>query len=286
MCDFASLFEDADKMKEITKEAVEQARAKKPKRICFATAHDAQPKRVNKVGYVGSFNVPFGEGFHNIFPLVLFPNKNDSHHVDSYWRSISSEEEFEKIRSWVNEQGKRVFLRDCLYTSIALSHNFVDKENRTEIGELEYLAKQKKDPDAVEKLAKCCAKSIKDIPIYDKADMICAIPPNPGKCFDLPSQIAVKVSEMVDKENITDKFVFGAKKGDVKSESVDEKWNAWSDAALEFSDDLTDKKIILIDDKYQSGTTIQFVAMKLQEAGAHHVLGLCIVKTMSDTDNQ
>ena len=286
MCDFSLVFEDEDKMKEITKEAVEQARAKTPKRICFATTHNGEPKRGEKSGYVGSFNVPFGDGFQVVFPFDLFPNKNSSYHGDSYWRSIISETEFDEIHNWVDRQGERVFLRDCLYTSIALSHNFYDDEKRTEVGQLEYLAKQRQDPHSVNELAKCCANLIKDISIYKKADMICAIPPKPGKCFDLPSRIASIVSGMVSKEDITDKFLFDAEKGDIKSKSMDEKWNAWSDAAVKFSGDLTDKKIILIDDKYQSGTTIQFVAMKLQEAGAHHVLGLSIVKTMRDTDNQ
>ena len=290
MCDFASsfneLFKDDDKMNEITKEAVEQARAKKPKRICFATTHAGEPKRVNKGGYVGSFNVPFGDGFQFVFPFGLVLNPNRKYHADSYWKSIKSKSEFDEISNWVDRQGERVFLRDCLYTSVALSHNFDDNEKRTEVGQLEYLAKQRQDPHSVNKLAECCANLIMDISIYKKADMICAIPPKPGKCFDLPSRIASIVSGMVSKEDITDKFLFDAEKGDIKSKTMDEKWNAWSDAAVKFSGDLTDKKIILIDDKYQSGTTIQFVAMKLQEAGAHHVLGLSIVKTMRDTDNQ
>ncbi len=46
-----------------------------------------------------------------------------------------------------------------------------------------------------------------------------------------------------------------------------------------------DKTIILIDDKYQSGITIQYIAMKLQQAGAHEVYGLSFVKTLRDKDN-
>lgn len=43
--------------------------------------------------------------------------------------------------------------------------------------------------------------------------------------------------------------------------------------------------VILIDDKYQSGTTINFVASILRGAGAGAIYGLCIVKTARDTDN-
>jgi predicted amidophosphoribosyltransferase len=41
----------------------------------------------------------------------------------------------------------------------------------------------------------------------------------------------------------------------------------------------------LIDDKYQSGTTAQFVASHLYQAGAAEVCGLFCIKTWRDTDN-
>jgi len=286
MIDLASIFKDMDRMKEITKETVERARAKEPKRICFATTHASEPKRKSPPLFVGTINVPFGEGFNRLFPHTLFPNPRDRYHEDSYWLGIESEEDFEEIDAWVKSQGERVFLRDCLYTSIAMSHNFTDDGERTEIGELEYRAKQNHDMEAVEALAEHCANTIMDIPLYGKADMVCAIPPRPDKGFDLPSLAVSIISGKIGKEDITGHFSFAAEKRSVKSATLDEKWDAWNDAAIAFNDDLTDKKIILIDDKYQSGTTIQYIAMKLQEAGAHHVLGLSMVKTMRDTDNQ
>jgi len=286
MIDFASLLKNMDKMNEITKETVEQARAKEPKRICFATTHASALKHSAHGSYAGSINVPFGGGLKNIFPHTLFPNTRDQYHEDSYWLGIESEELFEEIDAWVKSQGDRVFLRDCLYASIAMSHNFTDDGERTNIGELEYRAKQNHDMGAVEALAEHCTNTIMDIPLYSKADMVCAIPPRPSKGFDLPSLAVSIVSEKVGKEDISEHFSFGAEKRSVKSETLDEKWDAWDDAMITFNGDLTDKKIILIDDKYQSGTTIQYIAMKLQEAGAHHVLGLSMVKTMRDTDNQ
>ena len=42
------------------------------------------------------------------------------------------------------------------------------------------------------------------------------------------------------------------------------------------------KDIILVDDLYMSGTTLQYVAMKLKEAGARKVFGLCFVKSLSN----
>jgi len=79
----------------------------------------------------------------------------------------------------------------------------------------------------------------------------------------------------------------GNTKASVKEVALDEKWAAWESADLQVTSlDLAEKKIILIDDKYQSGTTIQFVGSVLQSHGASEVYGLSLVKTLRDTDNQ
>lgn len=46
--------------------------------------------------------------------------------------------------------------------------------------------------------------------------------------------------------------------------------------------DINGKDIVLVDDLYMSGTTLQYVAMKLKEAGARKVYGLCFVKSLSN----
>ena len=95
------------------------------------------------------------------------------------------------------------------------------------------------------------------------------------------------MSTRLGKGDITGYFHFGAEKKSVKSATLDNKWNSWEETQLTFGGiDIIDKKVILIDDKYQSGTTIQYIAMKLQEAGVYQVYGLSMVKTMRDTDNQ
>ena len=289
MVELTEISRDMYRMKPITKESVERARDKDTKRICFATTHAAEPKRSTRAGYAGSFNVPFGGGFSRLFPYALFPNTQDSYHEDSVWRSISSDEEFDEINAWIKQQGDRVFLRDCLYTSIAMSHNFTDTHegSRTELGDLEYRAKRYHDAAAVEALAEHCINTITAIPLYRDADLVCATPPRPDKDFDLPSQAVSIVSTRLGKDDITGHFHFGAEKKSVKSAPLDNKWTSWEETQLTFGGiDITDKKVILIDDKYQSGTTIQYIAMKLQEAGAYQVYGLSMVKTMRDTDNQ
>jgi hypoxanthine phosphoribosyltransferase len=45
------------------------------------------------------------------------------------------------------------------------------------------------------------------------------------------------------------------------------------------------KSIVVVDDLYQSGLTINYVAEELRLAGAKEVLGLAAVKTLSNDDN-
>lgn len=280
---------NSSKTELISKATVEEAQSKEPRRICFSVHQRGQPKRISDPNYVGTFNVPFGEGFSRVFPWQLFRNRHDRYHDDSVWRSIVNEEEFQQIQTWVENQGDRVFLRDCLSSSIALSLNFSDvsEKRRTEIGELEYRAKNRADRNALKNLALYSMNLIEGTPCYRKAEYIAAVPPHPEKRFDVPSEIVKMVCGKSQKiTNITEHFHFGDKKLSAKSASLRDKWIMWEQANLSINCCLDGKDVILLDDKYQSGTTIQFVAMKLQEAGARGIFGLSLVKTMRDTDNQ
>ena len=97
------------------------------------------------------------------------------------------------------------------------------------------------------------------------------------------------MSGKIGKQDVTGGFVFGGQKTSVKTSTFDEKWNVWESARVSFQNspafNVNGKTVILIDDKYQSGITIQYIAMKLQQAGAHEVYGLSFVKTLRDTAN-
>lgn len=56
--------------------------------------------------------------------------------------------------------------------------------------------------------------------------------------------------------------------------------------AIEITGDVEGKSVILIDDLYQSGSTMWTVAKLLKKKGAKRVLGLACVKSWRDTDNQ
>jgi hypothetical protein len=272
----------------INKEKIAEIRGREgAHRISFAYAHKNQPKR-SPAPNAGAFSLPFGETILPIFGedtgLELYLGNSQG-----YWRSIKSEAEFTIIETWVKRQGTRHFLRDCLDLSVALDQNLIDNTSGqyTELGSLEARAKTTPDEDAISRLTARYVEAIRDLPFYRDAPYIAAVPPRPGKVYDLPSVLADRIAKELGITDLTSHFSFANGKGPIKELSLDKKWDAWEAAGLSFSPKLENRpSVILIDDKYQSGISIQYVASKLYWAGVGKVFGLCAVKTLGDDDNQ
>ena len=270
-------------METITKDTVIAAHNKSPKRRCFAIhpgiQHDSK-----------SFAVNFPETIKKIFEadtgLELSKNPNSGR----FFREIKTDDELNKIEEWQKKQGDLVYLRDCLSLSIAVDVNLTDNTSGqyTSIGRLEHDGKNNKDMEAVKKIADITSNVIQSLPYYKDADLICSVPTDHAN-FNLPKCVTSLVSGKVNKQDVTGGFIFGKEKSSVKNSSVDKKWDVWESAQVSFQNtseiNVKDKTVILIDDKYQSGITIQYIAMKLQQVGACEVYGFSFVKTLSDTDN-
>lgn len=274
--------------KNITREMVEQIRNDgRPHRICFASTHKEQPKRNGSGSHVGNFSLPFEDTVKIVFQCDTKYDLQDSNY-GGIWRKIEFENEFNIIDQWARRQGTRIFLRDCLDMSIALDFNFIDNNSgrHTILGDLERRGKHDQESAAVDQLVDHYVAAIKDLPRYRDAKHICAIPPSPGKLFDLPTTLAAKIAARLGLENLSCRFQFKQSKQSIKEMGVSQKWDAWEQTGLTLTPELAgDPAVILIDDKYQSGITMQYIASKLLEAGAGAVYGLSAVKTMKDTDN-
>lgn len=270
---------------EICKETVEAAHATRPKRIHFATIHnDALKSESGK--FAGALNVPFGAGFLNLFPGDLRKNTNDKFNNASYWQPITEQDEFDFIEEWIANHNDIVFLKDCLHASIAIDLNMSEPGKYTQMGQWEHDAKLNKCDKSLDSLIKHTIETIGKFKIYLDANCVCATPCHESKEFDLPRLIASQVGEKLEKEDLTSRFTLKNNKTALKEIPYPDKWAGWEKSGLVFDGKLDGKAVILIDDKYQSGVTIQFIASKLLEAGAGAVFGLCLVKTLSDDDNQ
>jgi hypothetical protein len=257
------------------------------RRIHFPTSHRNALKRSDDYRWVGRFSVPFFESIGPVFENQTGLDLSKGQY--GYWVSIRSERDYETIEQWVDEQGTTVFIRDCLDLSIALDLNWATegKDARTPTGELEYRAKYKRDPGSLQQIVELCSDKIRNLPMYSDARAIAAVPPRDGKDFDLPSEIVSQLACDLGLQDVTGCLVWQGKKQSLKEVKVGDKWEALERTGLNFEGaQLDGAPVILIDDLYQSGITMQFVASKLREAGAGEVYGLAIVKSWRDTDNQ
>lgn len=250
------------------------------KRINFSSTHAQALKKKND-GW--KIILPFEE---SIQPIIKEKINNDIRLFNSefggVWRFIKNEAEYIKWSDFIKQYKDVVFLRDCLDISLSLSMNFIENENRTEIGELEYQSKFNSDQSAEEKLVCFCEKWINELPYYKNADLICAVP---SKTQDnLPQRI---VSELkINATNISNTIFWNSKTKNVKdAENVEDKIKILEESGFTINNEeqLKNKVIILFDDLYMSGVTLQYIAMKLKEAGAQRVLGLTIVKSRSNS---
>lgn len=262
---------------EISAESVSAARVG-TRRICFATSHRNALKE-------DRFEIPFRDTIDPIFSKQTGLELRDSR-FSGCWRPIEVQSEFRLISEWVDRQGVRVFLRDCLALSVALGENMNADRSRTELGDLEYQAKYERRDSAIEELAVLARVAIDDLPYFCDADAICAVPASSPNGFDLPGILAQRLAAARNLPDLTQTCSWERTKRSLKDTDVTEKWAALENANLQVEPmETEDLSVILLDDLYQSGTTMQYVAMMLQRAGVARIYGLSMVKSRGDTDN-
>ncbi len=167
-----------------------------------------------------------------------------------------------------------------------LSEDFATHEvGYTTCGGLEHKAKESQDAEARAQLVEILGNFCEIHPIYRKARTVMPIPPNPSKTFHLPVELAKELAEKTEKRDGTAMIRKVKETPKLQNLPLDKKLRALR-GAIEITGDVKGKSIILIDDLYQSGSTMWTVAKLLKMKGAKRVLGLACVKSWRDTDNQ
>lgn len=201
----------------------------------------------------------------------------------------SSAEEIGSVRAWLNRIGRFVGIRDCLALSFALDfeRSNGDPDNpQTQLGALRARVKYAADYDAIEEIIPELVAFCETMPGYDRADLVVSVPPSlVSPAFDFPKKLATGVANerklpyvaalrtVKDREKVAD--IRLAEKLDVFRGSV----------AVGCRDRFKGKNVIIIDDVYQSGVTMNYMGMKLLEAGARAIFGLAVEKTCRNDDN-
>lgn len=257
---------------------------KYPTRICFSSCHKNSLVKNKKYGS-GFISVPFkktiGPMFERMTGLKLFPDK-----FNKYWRVIENDVEFQSIEDWVESVKNYVFIRDCLTLSMTLGEYVGDDDNRTYMGNFFYNAKYGQSKENIENIVEEIRLFLNKIPYYSNAKYVCAVPPSAEKIFDLPSILCNKLEEKCEVKNITNILKWVHPKKSLKNVELARKWDILEETTLNCASKMpSDEPIILLDDLYQSGITMQFVAKSLVDSGSKYVYGLSLVKSRRNTDN-
>lgn len=217
-------------------------------------------------------------------------------------------EEAQRIRRFINIHKRLVIislnrnLREHFSTELdsctALEYIYdFEKEDKTYYGKVFNTAKYYQQPQSIQQLISSLSLIAKQLPYgsHLKDVFISYVPPYSGKDFYLPKLLAHGVAGEINsvpgkmKCHILDSWL-NIEKPEFKNMPIDEKFAKWQELyAGQISLKIDQPQwlpTIVIEDNYQSGTTLWSYAKYLKSQGCPEVHGLCCVKLMRDTDNQ
>ena len=220
----------------------------------------------------------------------------------SFEANVLSEEEMEMVEEWKERFSQYVLIglnahiapafSDELDFCLALDFNYDDKNpgKRTLYGEAEYQLKYQQNIQALDTLSNGLSKALNELTLMFRSNspVLSIVPSRSDRCT-----VPRKLAKTVAKEtgiSFVDCILYCGKQS-LKNLPLPDKVAEWDRLyscrdCIQWSGDLTGKTVFLIDDLYQSGTTLWSCAKNLKKAGAAHVIGLVCVKTFRDTDNQ
>jgi hypothetical protein len=245
--------------------------------------------------------LPFSETFENAFGAMytreFFANHAAGGRLQLWLNDTGGEVEVpEEAQEWIDTVGKRVAIQDYLAISFAIDFTFVGGDPTKTKSSIALLRRRAKPYGedvtlthhaAAAELAAECIEVLKELTCYDGADCVVAVPPsNPDKEYSLPRLLAAAIADEMDMEDLTKSIVTVKKRESVKEVALDAKLKLLRGSIEVEPDIFNGRTVLLIDDLYQSGTTINYCAQLLLESGADAVLGLACEKTCRNDDNQ
>ena len=268
--------------KPINKTRFGELHAASPKRFSFARKPKALSRAENGPA-VGFLNVGFPETFETIFPWEIETAKG--RYGEFYRRVVRDEREFQRMAAWIETNQDIVFIRSLLDSCIALAEHQVEPGCRSAIGELERSAKFDGNEASESQLIEAMIEAYRRLHADLEIDAICSVPPSKAGQTSLPNRIAARMASEFALEDLTCKLGWASAKPSVKETPVGEKWNVLEAVGLTVSGAFKGRNVLIIDDMYQSGSTIHFVASKLRDAGCGDIHCFAVVKALGDTDN-
>jgi hypothetical protein len=213
----------------------------------------------------------------------------------TFFRRIS-DEDLDSVRRFIEAIRSCVIVRDLTDASIALGYRARKSGSggleRTELGQLMRDAKpyDESPTEAHRKaggeLARRLRAFMDAVPLYRDVDGFVAVPSsNPKKGFSLPRGFAADLARHTGKVDLSGALTKATPTPEMKNLAREGKMDALIGSIVVDATQVAGKSIVVVDDLYQSGLTINYIAEELRAAGAKEVFGLAVVKTLRDDDN-
>lgn len=245
--------------------------------------------------------LPFPSTYQNAFTTMCetyaYPHHASSGKLCLYLQGVDpNEDPPAEIPAWIETVGNYVVMRDFLALSCALDYERKGgdpSQPQSEIGALRSQAKPYGSQEATtqtkkaaDQLVKICVAFLKEMTCYESADCVIAMPPSdPSRGYSLPRYLAGKIAEAWRRPDLSKHVRTTKRRRSLKSAAVAEKLETLV-GTIEVDRDVFHKKnVVLIDDLYQSGTSMNYCALMLLRAGASKVFGLACEKTCRNDDN-
>ncbi|HLM83099.1 MAG TPA: hypothetical protein VK302_21050 [Terriglobales bacterium] len=202
----------------------------------------------------------------------------------------------QEVLDWLDLVGGPVAMKDHLALSFALDY---EREGgspdlpQTKIGTLRARAKPygamtatKETKIAAGELGKYCVEFLKEMTCYESASCVVAMPPSdPAKKYSLPRYLAEHIAAAWGREDLTMSVRTVNARNSIKAVALAEKFDTLA-GTIEVDDKVfAGKHVLLVDDLYQSGISMNYCGLLLLRAGARKIFGLACEKTCRNDDN-
>ncbi len=201
----------------------------------------------------------------------------------------------EEVANWIETVGRYVAMKDFLALSFALDY---EREHgdplrlQTTVGALRARAKPyDRQPtadtlNAAKDLSRRCMEFLNEMACYHSTDCVVAMPPSdPTKKYNLPLFLAKQIAKDWGKEDLTNHVRTIKPRESVRTAPLDQKLDRVLGTIGVDEDAFQGRTVLLVDDLYQSGRSLNYCGLMLLRAGALKVFGLACEKTCRNDDN-
>jgi hypothetical protein len=243
------------------------------------------------------FKTIFNRAYPHLFFSRTFEDRYGQFSWGSYIKGADEATELE-IRQFCEFLQTILLIEDDLTESYALGlHGQTSPTGGYERTALGTLMREAKPYDQgwnagshqkAEELATRLVQFIQQHPTYHRAEIVVAVPPsNPNKPFDLPTFLVQYIVEQTGQTAAIASVRKARNTRPMKEcRTIQEKLDNIKDAFIVDEEVFTQKTVIIVDDIYHTGFSINEVGRTLQMAGAIQVLGLTATKTLQDLSEE